>query len=384
MARQKTAYERLVDYSVMDPFKVEAQEAGKETARALRRSGYREVSWSRGESCYLMASKDGHIFGHVEEGLGTKNRVVELHRPLQPKGYAAIAQDTVAMITNDMATLGVQPLSVLMHCAVGSSTWFLDHESARALIQGWKDACLAIAASWGGGETPTLRDVVSPCSMVLSGSAFGEVIDPKRVMSPFKIRAGDAIILFASSGIHANGLTLAREIADAYQVGYDALISSIDELYSFKRYGEELVRPTVLYSPIIQCCLKAGIPLHYGVHISGHGWAKLMRSPKSLTYVIERVPGIPELFTFIQRMSARVNLNKEMMSDKEMYKTFNMGAGFAVYVAKRWTGRVIGIAAKHGIDAFEAGYVTESQRNDRRVKIKSKNIEFGPEDLKVR
>lgn len=381
MGKEKTAYERLVDYNLMDPFKVDGQEAGKETARALRRYGWREIPWSRGESCYLMIS-GGRIFGHVEEGLGTKNRVVELHRPLQPKGYAAIAQDTVAMITNDMATLGVQPLSVLMHCAVGSSDWFKNKRNAQALIQGWKNACLAIGASWGGGETPTLRDVVNSDSIVLSGSAFGEVINPKRLMSPFKIRAGDDIVLFPSSGIDANGLTLARKIADEHPDGYKALISPNE--HDFRHYGEELLPPTVLYSPIIQDCLNEGIPLHYGVHITGHGWAKLLRSPKSLTYVIEMVPEVPELFKLIQDMSPEVSKERERMSDKEMYKTFNMGAGFAVYVARRWTGRVIKIAEKHHVDAFVAGYVTESQGNDRYVYIRPKNISFNQEDLKVR
>lgn len=371
MAKEKTAYERLVDYTLMDPFKVDAQEAGKETANALRRYGYREIPWSRGESCYLMTS-GGRIFGHVEEGLGTKNRVVELHRPLQPEGYAVIAQDTVAMITNDMATLGVQPLSVLMHCAVGSSGWFKNKRNAQALIQGWKNACLAIAASWGGGETPTLRDVVNHDSMVLSGSAFGEVLNPKLLMSPFKIRAGDDIVLFASSGIHANGLTLARKIA-----------KKLPHI-SLSRYAQELLKPTVLYSSAIQQCLQEKIPLHYGVHITGHGWAKLLRSPKSLTYVIERVPEVPELFKLIQDMSPEVSQERERMSDKEMYKTFNMGAGFMVYVANRWTGRVIEIAEKHHVHAFVAGYVTKSQGNDRYVYIRPKNISFGSEDLKVR
>lgn len=367
----KTAYERLVDYGLMDPFKIEAQEAGKETVSALKRHGYREIPWSRGESCYLI-SKSGRIFGHVEEGLGTKNRVVELHPSSQPEGYAVIAQDTVAAITNDMATLGVQPISVLMHCAVGSSVWFENAKNAKALIQGWKNACLTIGASWGGGETPTLRDVVNPDSMVLSGSAFGEVPNPKLLMSPFKIRAGDDIVLFASSGIHANGLTLARKIAEKLP---QTIVS---------RYAEELLKPTLLYSPIIQDCLRERIPLHYGVHITGHGWAKLLRSPKSLTYVIERVPEVPELFKLIQDMSPEVSQERERMSDKEMYKTFNMGAGFVVYVANRWTGRVIEIAEKHHVHAFVAGYVTKSQGNDRYVYIRPKNISFGSEDLKVR
>lgn len=374
MARQKTAYELSgVDYGAMDPFKVKSQRAGVTTARFLREHGYREVGWSRGESCYLVEHTDRY-FGFVIEGLGTKNLVVpETDLMFQAAyGYPAIGQDNFAMIVNDMASLGVQPLVIGMFMAAGSGDWFKNEMASKGVVEGSLNAAKISHATWGCGETQTVVGNVTPEGLVLAGGSFGHIYPKKRLMSPFKIRVGDDIVLFASSGIHANGLTLARKIAEKLS---QKILS---------RYAEELLKPTLLYSSIIQDCLREGIPLHYGVHITGHGWAKLLRSPKSLTYVIERVPEVPELFKLIQDMSPEVILERKRMSDKEMYKTFNMGAGFTVYVAKRWAGRVIEIAKKHHVDAFVAGYVAESKGNDRRVEIRPKGISFNQEDLKVR
>ncbi len=380
----KTAYELSgVDYGAMDPFKVKSQRAGVTTARFLREHGYREVPWSRGESCYLIEHTDRY-FGFVTEGLGTKNLVVPETDPIfqAADGYPAIGQDNFAMIVNDMAPLGVQPLVIGMFMAAGSGDWFKNEMASGGIVEGSLNAAKISRATWGCGETQTVIGNVTPEGLVLAGGSFGHIYPKKRLMSPFKIRAGDDIVLFASNGIHANGLTLARKIAKYLPNGYQTHISYGD--HGFRRYGEDLLQPTVLYSPIIQDCLREGIPLHYGVHITGHGWAKLLRSPKPLTYVIERIPEVPELFKLIQDMSPEVSLERKRMSDKEMYKTFNMGAGFAVYVAHRWTQQVIDIADKHNVPAFLAGYVTKSQGNERYVYIRPKDITFNSEDLKVR
>src|SRR3989338_8622722 len=89
--------------------------------------------------------------------------------------YDHIAQDTVAMIVNDMITLGALPLSVAMHLAVAESSWFDDAQRCYDLVDGWKKACDLARFVWGGGETPTLKGDVVPGVIVLSGSAMGLV-----------------------------------------------------------------------------------------------------------------------------------------------------------------------------------------------------------------
>ena len=208
-----------VDYGALDPFKRRAQLAGRSTADVIRRLGVSEVEMSRGESAYLIETPDSFL-AHVEEGLGTKNLVADAMYRLVPARsyYDHIAQDTVAMIVNDMVTLGALPLAVAMHLGVGSSDWFKDDRRAGELVDGWRKACELARCAWGGGETPTLSGVVEAAAVVLAGSAIG-IVKPKGRLIRANIQHGDAIVLFESSGIHANGLTLARAIADARRTG---------------------------------------------------------------------------------------------------------------------------------------------------------------------
>ncbi len=150
-----------VDYGALDPFKRRAQAAGRSTADVIRRLGVAEVEMSRGESAYLIETEDAFL-AHVEEGLGTKNLVADPMYRLTGAStyYDHIAQDTVAMIVNDMVTLGALPLAVAMHLGAGSSDWFHDERRAEDLVNGWKTACELARCAWGGGETPTLSGVV--------------------------------------------------------------------------------------------------------------------------------------------------------------------------------------------------------------------------------
>ena len=215
MSRPMTYAGVGVDYDVMDPFKRMAQLAGRETAGNISRLNdgeFRELEASRGESCYLIEAKNSY-FAHVEEGLGTKNLVAdEMYRLTGKTYYDHIAQDTVAMIVNDMVTSGALPLSVAMHLAVGESSWFQDERRCTDLVEGWKRACNLARCVWGGGETPTLKGVVVPGTVVLSGSAIG-LVKPKARLIKGDVQQHDQIVIIESSGIHANGLTLAREIA---------------------------------------------------------------------------------------------------------------------------------------------------------------------------
>ncbi|MCX6724270.1 MAG: AIR synthase related protein [Candidatus Staskawiczbacteria bacterium] len=285
-----------VDYEAMDPFKRMAQLAGRETSGNIARLNggeFHERRDSRGDSVYLIETQDSYL-AHVEEGLGTKNLVADAMYKLTGKSYYdQIAQDAVAMIVNDMITLGALPLSVAMHLAVGDSNWFEDEERCHDLVAGWRGACDLARCVWGGGETPTLKDIVAPGTVVLSGSAMG-IVKPKNRLIRGNIKPGDAIILVQSSGIHANGLTLARRIADKLPNGYNTELSG-------GTYGQALLSPTHIYVGLVEDCLNAGIDIHYAVNITGHGWRKLMRSMRSFTYVIERLPAQFPIFDFIQR-----------------------------------------------------------------------------------
>ncbi len=369
---EKMTYANVgVNYDNIDPFKRMAQIAGQETATNIGRFGFNEVKMSRGESVYLIETPDSFL-AHVEEGLGTKNLVADAMYKLTGKSYYNhIAQDTVAMIVNDMITLGAFPLSVAMHLAVGSSNWFDDQARCRDLINGWKNACNLARCVWGGGETPTLKDIIIPETCVLAGSAMG-VITPKKHIINGNIQDGDVIVLIDSSGIHANGLTVARKIAEKLPQGYLTVLSN------GRTYGETLLDPTLIYVPIIRDCINCGIDIHYAVNITGHGWRKLMRANQSFAYIIERLPPQLPIFNFLQEYGP--------MDDREAYGNLNMGAGFALYISEADKKKLWEIFRSYGhtelFSATHAGYIEKSE--EKRVLIKPKSLEYLGSTLKVR
>ncbi|OGI87257.1 hypothetical protein A2995_01080 [Candidatus Nomurabacteria bacterium RIFCSPLOWO2_01_FULL_33_24] len=360
-----------VSYDAMDPFKRMAQLAGCETAANINRLNngeFREVEMSRGESAYLIEAAESY-FAHVEEGLGTKNLVADAMYRLTGKSYYDhIAQDTVAMIVNDMITLGALPLSVAMHLAVGDSNWFDDEKRRRDLVEGWKNACNLARCVWGGGETPTLKGVVVPYAIVLSGSAMGLVKPKERLITADNIQHGDEIVLVESSGIHANGLTMARKIADRLSDGY------LTRLNDGRTYGETLLDPTHIYVALVEDCLNRGVNIHYTVNVTGHGWRKLMRATQSFAYIIERLPKQLPIFDFLQKHGP--------VDDMEAYGNFNMGAGFALYVSEADADVVAEIASSHKLVALRAGYIERS--DDKKVIIKPKGLEYPGATLGVR
>jgi phosphoribosylformylglycinamidine cyclo-ligase len=357
-----------VDYGALDPFKRRAQAAGRSTAAALDRLGVSEVEMSRGESAYLIETEDA-FFAHVEEGLGTKNLVADaVYRQQSDRTfYDHLAQDTVAMIVNDMVTVGALPLAVAMHLGAGSSEWFRDKRRADDLVDGWRRACELARCAWGGGETPTLAGVVEPGAVVLAGSAIG-IVRPKARLIRGNIQAGDAIVLFESSGIHANGLTLARAIADRLPDGYFTRLSD------GRAYGEALLDSTHIYVGLIEDCLNSGVDIHYAVNITGHGWRKLMRLPAPFAYVVTKVPSPQPVFEFLQ---AQGNIE-----DAEAYGNFNMGAGFAIYVPEKDVAAVLKAAENFPFGAMRAGHIETS--DTRKVVIRPKGLEFSTDSLAVR
>ena len=149
-----------VNYEAMDPLKRMAQLKARETAKNLETAGYREIEASRGESAYVWEEPTKYG-AFVIEGLGTKNKVADAMRKITGRTYHdQIAQDDVAMIVNDLITVGARPLVVDAYFAAGSDTWFNDTQRMEDLTDGFRDACNLAGAVWGGGESPTLKGII--------------------------------------------------------------------------------------------------------------------------------------------------------------------------------------------------------------------------------
>jgi phosphoribosylformylglycinamidine cyclo-ligase len=356
-----------VDYSAMDPIKVLAQQTAAATAPNLQAFNAREITASRGESAYVWEEPDAYR-ALVIEGLGTKNLVADAVRAITGKTYYdSLAQDTIAMIVNDLIVVGALPQVVNAYFAIGDSAWMLDKQRAQDLINGWAAACQSIGAAWGGGETPTLKGVINPNTIDLGGSAVGMIADKQNLVLGDKLSAGDAVVLIESSGIHANGITFVRNLADKNPDLYGEVLSD------GRLFGEAILSPTHLYVELVRQLQNAGVGMHYMVNITGHGWRKLMRATEEFSYTFTAVPDVPPEFLLMQQLAG--------VDDAEMYGNFNMGAGFAIYVSAADAERVVALAAAQNLKAWVAGSVSAGPRS---VTIEPLGVSFTGDTLEVR
>lgn len=366
--KKKITYSQVGDnYDTKDPIKKLAQNSARETGKNLEQHGFSEITDTRGESAYVW--QQGNIYmASVIEGLGTKNLVADAMYKLTGKSYYdIIAHDTVATIINDLVTVGAAPLTVHAYWAVESNEWLADTKRMTDFITGWKNACDISGASWGGGETPTLKGVVEPGTVEVGGSAVGIIKSKKRLITDKNLKAGDRIILLKSNGINANGLSLARAVAKKLSKGY------ITKMPSGTSYGDALLTKTNIYARLVQNLLDEEVDIHYIANITGHGLRKVMRARENFIYVLEKIFEPQELFLFIQKHAG--------LSDFEMYQTFNMGNDYALFISVEHVERCLKIVEKNKFKAIDAGVV---KKVEKQLVIKQKSLVFAGDTLDLR
>ncbi len=360
-----------VDYGRIDPLKIAAQRAAAATASNLDAHGFSEVESSRGESAYVVDVGPFYL-ASIVECLGSKALVADTMAALTGKvAYASIAQDTIAMAVNDLITVGATPLVVQAYWAAGGSDWFSDGERSAELVAGWKRACDHCGIAWGGGETPALAGIVEAGRIDLAASCTGIVSPKERLSLGDRLGVGDAIVMLASSGIHANGLSLARQLADRLPRGYLTPLPGSAVPTSF---GEALLAPTVLYSPVTEALHKAGIRVHYAVNVTGHGWRKLMRHRADFTYRIDRIArsaGGPLLHPGRGR-ARRAQRLRHVQHGRRASPSSSTPA-----VAEQ----AAAVARKAGVDAWVAGRV---EAGPKRLVIEPLDLEYAGNELGVR
>ncbi len=355
------------NYDTKDPIKKIAQQAAKKTSIHLKEHGFAEVGDSRGESAYVW--KQGNVLmASVIEGLGTKNLIADSMRKVTGKTYYdVISHDTVATIINDLISVGATPLTIHAYWAIEDNTWLGDQKRMKDLIGGWKSACDIAGASWGGGETGTLKEVIVPNAVDLAGAAVGIITPSKKFITDKGLRPGDRILLLKSSGVNANGVSLARAIARKLPKGYAT------KLPNGKFYGESLLVKTHIYAKLLSNLWKARAWPHYVSNITGHGLRKIMRARPPFTYVVERIVEPQPVFSFIQKHAH--------VSDYEMYQTFNMGMDYALFVASKDVKQAQKVIEKSGFESIDAGYV---EKGEKQVIINPKNLVYKADTLNLR
>ena len=337
-----------VDYATLDAGKRLALTAALGTSAALTAHGGKALDVSRGEPAFVFELGD-RTLAFVMEGLGTKAVASrQVAEQLGLNRFDAVAYDTVAAIVNDLICVGALPLVVNAYFATGSSDWYRKSEWHAALVEGWSRACADAGATWGGGESPSLPGLVNSEDIELAGSAVGAMPEGCQPVLGQDLSPGDEIVMIASSGLHANGASLARLIADRLPDGYAT------PLPSGRAYGDALLDPSILYAKLVGALAATDVPVSYYSHVTGHGLLKLMRPSRELTYRITALPPVPEVLAFLAEQAE--------MDAHAAYSTLNMGSGFAVYTGAGTGKQVVEIAESLGHEALIAGRVEDGPR----------------------
>jgi phosphoribosylformylglycinamidine cyclo-ligase len=268
----------------------------------------------RREGAYQMHGGVGHFAGLIEfgehvlalavDGVGTKMLVAD-----ELQDWTTVGIDCIAMNVNDLYVMNIEPVAFVDYIAADS----LSTEKMAQIGVGLNTGAGRANINIIGGETATLKGLVH--GLDLAGTCLG-IQKKEKIISGDAIRPGDCIIGIPSSGIHSNGLTLARTLVDRY-ASYHA------RLPNQKTLGEELLTPTRIYHEVLE--VTARCEIHGMCHITGGGLLNLNRLGNHGYRIDDPLPVHP-IFEWIG-MSGNVDPN-------EMYRTFNMGMGF-VFIAPK-------------------------------------------------
>ncbi|QCC57491.1 phosphoribosylformylglycinamidine cyclo-ligase [Natrinema thermotolerans] len=237
------------------------------------------------------------------DGVGTKLLVAEA-----VEDFSTIGIDCIAMNVNDLVAAGVEPVAFVDYLAIDEPDEDLTNGIGEGLAVGLEQADLTML----GGETAVMPEVVK--GFDLAGTCAG--LAAKDEIFAGEAAAGDALVGFPSNGIHSNGLTLAREAVTRDHEYTDAF-----PLDPETTIGEELLRPTRIYTDLLEPMRECGV--RAAAHVTGGGWTNLLRMGEYEYVVDDPLPAQP-IFEFVQE--------EGNVSDEEMHRTFNMGTGFVVAV----------------------------------------------------
>jgi phosphoribosylformylglycinamidine cyclo-ligase len=281
------------------------------------------------------------------DGVGTKLLIAQL-----AGSYETVGIDCVAMNVNDLLCVGATPVAMLDYIAVEAADQDVFAALGRGLAEGAKMAGVSIV----GGETAQvpdmLRGAVPGKGLDLVGMAVGVVPDGG-LIDGSAIEPGDQVIGVASSGIHSNGLSLARRVL----LHRFKLAGYVDELGT--TLSEELLKPTRIYTPCVKALEQQGIRPHAMAHITGDGLLNLRRVEAQVGFEITRLPEPPAIFQLVERFGE--------VGRGEMRAVFNMGIGFAFVLSEADVDRALEALGTTGFEAWPIGHAVADP--ERRVRI---------------
>jgi len=284
------------------------------------------------------------------DGVGTKLKIA-----FAMDRHDTIGQDLVNHCVNDIAVLGAESLFFLDYLGTGK----LEPHVFGQIIKGFAKACAENQCALIGGETAQMPGFYQPGEYDVSGTIVGVVDRAKILDGARNVRAGNAVIGIASSGLHTNGYSLARKIF--FERMKLKPTSHIAELRN--SIGDELLKVHLSYGPLVQKLLKKfSLSVRAFAHITGGGFIDNIPRvlPKNCDAVIHK--GTWEMLPIFQLMADRGGV-----AEAELYQVFNMGIGMVAIVASKETGALLRFIEREGHRAWLIGEIVRGRGEARMI-----------------
>ncbi|MDQ0063216.1 phosphoribosylformylglycinamidine cyclo-ligase [Paenibacillus harenae] len=277
------------------------------------------------------------------DGVGTKLKLA-----FAMDKHDTIGIDAVAMCVNDIIVQGAEPLFFLDYLACDKVV----PEKIEAIVAGISEGCVQAGCSLIGGETAEMPGMYSEGEYDIAGFTVG-IVDKKKMIDGSTIAAGDAVIGFASSGIHSNGFSLVRRLL-LEEAGY-SLEQTLEELGG-ARLGDVLIEPTRIY---VKSALKLieQVNVKGMAHITGGGFIENIPRVLPEGVNVDIAYGSWPILPIFGLMQEKGNI-----TNRDMFTTFNMGVGLVVVVPADQAETALRVAAELGEEAYRIGTVTEGSR----------------------
>jgi phosphoribosylformylglycinamidine cyclo-ligase len=271
------------------------------------------------------------------DGVGTKVAVAQ-----RMGVHHTIGIDLVGMVVDDLVVCGAEPLFMTDYIAIGKVV----PERVAAIVAGIAEGCRQAGCALVGGETAEHPGLLAPDEYDVAGAGTG-VVEADELLGPDRVRPGDVAIALRSSGMHANGYSLARHVLlTRAGLALDLYVAELG-----RTLGEELLEPTRIYA---QDCLSliraADVDLHALSHVTGGGLAANLARvlPPDVHVVVDRSTWTPHpVFGLVGRLGS--------VPDAELERTYNQGVGMVALLAPSSADRALAMLKDRGVDAWVCG-----------------------------
>lgn len=301
----------------------------------------------------------------VIEGVGTKVLLAQLANK-----YDTIGIDAVAMAVNDVIRSGAMPLAISDNIHAQASNPKLVRDWLAGIAKGAEESNCPVVSGEIGDVSEIIQGVAEGAGFDMVVASVGQVLKEK-IITGKNIHPQDVIIGLRSSGLHSNGITLARKILFKKWGGKHDAEARVDGLD--RELILEALEPTKIYvKPLLKTVEE--IKIKAAIHITGDSYLKfnnLTRFSPNTGFTFTNFKPHP-IFQLIQETAKQLGLT---ITDEEMFRTFNMGWGFAIIIDKKDTDQALSLLEKAGADAEQIGEVTETQKIEIRYENKKIMLE---------